>query len=56
MVPCCYMVGVPGHDQVMWDGTGDFFEAWNSPAMIALRTRLRDGPLFNMCTKCPTVY
>ena len=56
MVPCCYMVNVPGHDHVMWDGTGDFFEAWNSPAMVNLRTRLRDGPLFNMCTKCPSIY
>jgi hypothetical protein len=56
MVPCCYMVRVPGHDQVMWDGTGDFFSAWNSPAMVNLRTRLRNGPFFNMCTKGPAVY
>ena len=56
MVPCCYLVQVPGHDRVMWDGTVDFFDAWNSSAMVALRTRLRDGPLFDMCTKCPAVY
>jgi wyosine [tRNA(Phe)-imidazoG37] synthetase (radical SAM superfamily) len=55
-VPCCYMNRVPGHEHVTFDGTTGFFEAWNSPAMVELRRRLRDGPLFNMCTKCPATY
>jgi pyruvate-formate lyase-activating enzyme len=56
MSPCCYMGRVPGHKPVIYDGTGDFFTAWNSPAMVALRARLRDGPLFDMCTKCPGAW
>ncbi len=24
--------------------------------MVELRKRLRDSPLFNSCTKCPSVY
>jgi len=56
MVPCCYMSVVPGHAPVIYDGSYDFFEAWNSPAMQTLRMRLRDGPFFNMCTKCPAEY
>jgi len=56
MVPCCYMSHVPGHEPVIYDGTSDFFEAWNSEAMQTLRRRLKEGPFFNMCTKCPTEY
>ena len=55
MSPCCYMGGVPGYQGVTYDG-GDFFAAWNSPAMVGLRARLRDGPLFRMCERCPGVY
>lgn len=54
--PCCYMGKVPGHEPTIYDGSYDFFGAWNSPAMVALRERLRDGPLFRMCTRCPAVY
>jgi pyruvate-formate lyase-activating enzyme len=56
MVPCCYLNSVPGFERVVYDGSGDFFDAWNSPAMIEIRQRLNRGPLFNMCTKCPGVY
>jgi sulfatase maturation enzyme AslB (radical SAM superfamily) len=56
VTPCCYMAGVPGHEPIIFDGSFPFFEAWNSPALVALRERLRDGPLFNMCTKCPATY
>jgi pyruvate-formate lyase-activating enzyme len=56
MSPCCYMGRVPGHDGVTWDGSYDFLDAWNSPAMVGLRARLRDGPLFRMCERCPGVY
>ena len=53
MNPCCYMQAVPGFDEVHFDGSQDFREAWNAPAMVALRTRLRDGPLFGACKRCP---
>lgn len=56
MSPCCYLSKVPGAEPVMYDGGGSFMDAWNSEALVALRTRLRDGPLFNMCTKCPGTY
>jgi pyruvate-formate lyase-activating enzyme len=56
MSPCCYMGSVPGYQGVTYDGSGDFFAAWNSPAMVGLRARLRDGPLFRMCERCPGVY
>jgi len=56
MSPCCYMGRVPGHRPLIYDGSGDFFNAWNSPAMVSLRARLRDGPLYDMCTKCPEAW
>ena len=51
--PCCYMDAVPNHDVIKYDGSYDFFEAWNSAAMVSLRKRLHDGPLYSMCTRCP---
>lgn len=51
--PCCYMTEVPGYEEVRFDGSTDFGEAWNSAAMIELRRRLRDGPLFGACKRCP---
>ena len=54
--PCCYMGSVPGAEPVMYDGTDSFMAAWNSDAFVTLRRRLREGPLFNMCTKCPGTY
>lgn len=54
--PCCYMGKTPGHESIIYDGSYDFFEAWNSPALVALRERLKSGPLFRMCTRCPAVY
>jgi hypothetical protein len=56
MSPCCYMGRVPGYEGTIYDGSYDFFEAWNSLAMVGLRARLRDGPLFRMCERCPGVY
>jgi hypothetical protein len=52
--PCCYLTNVPGAEPAIFDGT--FMTAWNSEALVTLRRRLRDGPLFNMCTKCPGTY
>jgi len=56
MVPCCYMGQVPGHQPIIWDGSYDFMFAWNSEAMVNLRSRLLSGPLFRMCSRCPTKY
>ena len=51
--PCCYMQQIPGFEEVRFDGSYDFFEAWNSPAMVELRMRLAHGPLFGACKRCP---
>jgi pyruvate-formate lyase-activating enzyme len=51
--PCCYMDAVPNHDVIKYDGSYDFFEAWNSAAMVSLRKRLHEGPLYSMCRRCP---
>jgi hypothetical protein len=52
-VPCCYMTHVPGFEEIRFDGSVPFAEIWNAPAMVELRRRLRDGPLFGACLKCP---
>lgn len=54
--PCCYMTEVPGFEEIRFDGGCDFFEVWNSPAMVELRRRLRDGPLFGACKRCPETW
>ncbi len=54
--PCCYLTNVPGAEPAIYEPGGSFVEAWNSDALVTLRRRLRDGPLFNMCTKCPGTY
>lgn len=51
--PCCYFTSVPGFEPVVFDGSRDFMEYWNSPAYQALRRRLREGPLYRMCATCP---
>lgn len=56
MVPCCYMSNVPAHQNVIYNGSYNFMEAWNSPAMVQLRSRLKNGPLYSMCKRCPAVY
>jgi len=53
MTPCCYMVNVPGHEEVRLRAGMDFMEAWNSPAMVTLRRRLQHGPLYGACMRCP---
>lgn len=50
--PCCYMQMVPGFEETRFDGA-DFMASWNSPAFVTLRERLRDGPLFAACRRCP---
>jgi hypothetical protein len=53
ITPCCYMSDVPGYESIVWNGSYDFFEAWNSPAMVELRRRLTAGPLMQPCLTCP---
>lgn len=53
MIPCCYMTHVPGFEVVRFDGNRPFMEYWNSPAFVTLRRRLRQGPLYGACKKCP---
>jgi MoaA/NifB/PqqE/SkfB family radical SAM enzyme len=52
--PCCYMWDIPGFEPIIYNGGYDFFEAWNSPAMVELRSRLKDGPLYSYCKRCPS--
>ena len=53
MIPCCYMNQVPGFEAVHFDGKRPFLEYWNAPAFVALRRRLKEGPLYGACKKCP---
>lgn len=56
IVPCCYMTTVPGFEEVRFDGSVPFMEAWNAPAMVELRNRLVKGPLFGACKKCAATW
>lgn len=51
--PCCYMTNVPGHHAVILGSQHPFMTYWNSEAFVSLRRRLRHGPLFQACAKCP---
>src|SRR5262249_36740871 len=53
MHPCCYMVNVPVQEEVRLRAGRDFMDAWNSPAMVTLRRRLQQGPLYGACRRCP---
>lgn len=53
MIPCVYMYKVPGHRDLHLKPTMTFDDAWNSPAMIAVRRRLHEGPLMPECRRCP---
>ena len=54
MVPCCHTDAVPGFELNYFDGSSDFFEAWNTPAFVELRRSLVQGPLLKPCKVCPT--
>jgi MoaA/NifB/PqqE/SkfB family radical SAM enzyme len=51
--PCCYMQEVPGFEEIRYDSKIPFGDAWNAPALVELRRRLKDGPLFGACRRCP---
>ena len=53
MHPCCYLPVVPGHERIVLSADKPFMTYWNSPAMQNVRKRLREGPLFQACAKCP---
>ncbi|HEU5305512.1 MAG TPA: radical SAM protein, partial [Gemmatimonadales bacterium] len=53
LIPCCYMAQVPGFEVVRFDDTRPFLDYWNSPAFVALRRRLKEGPLYGACRRCP---
>ena len=53
VVPCCYMPAVPGHEAIVLNEGNPFHHFWNSDAFVNLRTRLREGPLFQECAMCP---
>jgi pyruvate-formate lyase-activating enzyme len=50
--PCCYMTSIPGHRESYLRKGASFDDVWNSPAMIALRRSLNEGPLKQPCLKC----
>jgi hypothetical protein len=52
MNPCCYMTRVPGHQMSYLRQGASFDDVWNSPAMVALRESLNNGPLMQPCLKC----
>jgi pyruvate-formate lyase-activating enzyme len=56
IVPCCYMTVVPGFEEIRFDGSVPFMDAWNAPALVELRGRLLNGPLFGACKKCAETW
>lgn len=53
MIPCVYMHKVPDHAYMHFKPSMTFDEAWNAPAMVAVRRSLHEGPLMPACLKCP---
>ena len=53
--PCCYLSNVPGFEKIHLGSGSNFFNLWNSPALVGLRKRLKEGPLFCECKTCPPV-
>jgi organic radical activating enzyme len=52
LYPCCFMPRVPGFETMRFAATDDFFELWNSPALVQLRRSLQHGPLYPACKSC----
>jgi hypothetical protein len=53
VIPCVYMHKVPGHEFIHLKPSMTFEEAWNCPAMVAVRRALHEGPVMPPCLKCP---
>ncbi len=52
--PCSFIHHIMGFDDVGLHGSNNFFELWNSPAMLHLRRTLHEGPLLPECVTCPS--
>jgi MoaA/NifB/PqqE/SkfB family radical SAM enzyme len=53
VIPCVYMHKVDGYEDIHFKPSFSFDQVWNSPAMVAVRRQLQEGPLMSMCLKCP---
>lgn len=53
LYPCSFMHQIMGYDDVGLHGSKEFFELWNSPALVHLRKTLMHGPLLPECITCP---
>ena len=53
VIPCVYMHKVPNHEFIHFKPNMSFEQVWNSPAMVAVRRHLHQGPLMPACLKCP---
>jgi MoaA/NifB/PqqE/SkfB family radical SAM enzyme len=53
VIPCVYMHKVPNHEFMHFKPSMTFADVWNSPAMVAVRRSLHQGPLMPTCLKCP---
>jgi pyruvate-formate lyase-activating enzyme len=53
VIPCVYMHKADGHEYIHFKPSLNFDQVWNSPAMVAVREHLNNGPLMSMCLKCP---
>jgi MoaA/NifB/PqqE/SkfB family radical SAM enzyme len=51
--PCCYMEQIPGYEVLHLNTEWNTDEIWNSPQMVTVRERLRQGPLIRNCLTCP---
>lgn len=52
--PCSFIHHIMGHDDVGLHGSENFFDLWNSAAMVHLRRTLEEGPLLPECITCPS--
>lgn len=50
--PCCIIGDLGDIHPIEYDGTRDFFIAWNRPTMVNLRKSLLEGPLNECCRTC----
>lgn len=53
VIPCIYIDTIEGHEAMHLKPSMRFEDLWNSPAMVALRKHLYEGPLMSTCLKCP---
>jgi hypothetical protein len=54
LYPCSFIHHIKGHEDVGLQGSSDFGQLWNSPAMVHLRRTLEEGELLPECITCPS--